>query len=109
MKLSTTFAALGDPTRMAIVSRLASGRASVSELAEPFEMSQQAISKHIGVLCRAGLVRQIRQGRVRHCELVRGPLAEGSAWIEAKQAEWTSRFNRLDDYLKSIQGAENDD
>ncbi len=109
MELSTTFSALGDPTRLAIVSQLAGGRASVSELAEPFEMSQQAISKHIGVLCRAGLVRQTRQGRVRSCELVREPLDEATAWIEAKQAEWTARFDRLDAYLKSTQGAPSDD
>ena len=109
MELSTIFSALGDPTRIAIVSRLAQGQASVSELAEPFKMSQQAISKHVGVLCRAGLVRQTKRGRVRSCELVKEPLAEMSTWIDAKQAEWTARFDRLDEYLKSTQGVPGDD
>lgn len=98
--LDSTFTALADPTRRAIVARLTTGRASVSELAAPFAMSQQAISKHIAVLRGAGLVRQTRDGRIQWCELDMAHMTEAGAWIHEMKGLWKGRFARLEDHLK---------
>lgn len=96
-----TFAALADPTRREILSRLVDGPASVSELVEPFDMSQQAVSKHIAVLRNAGLVRQERQGRINWCRLEPEPLEEALAWLEGYRPLWEGRLDRLERHLKS--------
>jgi DNA-binding transcriptional ArsR family regulator len=101
--LSTTFAALADPTRRAILARLASGQATVMELAEPFEMSLPAVSKHLKVLERAGLIARSREAQWRPCTLAPGPLKEVSEWLEHYRRFWDESFDRLDDYLKTIQ------
>jgi DNA-binding transcriptional ArsR family regulator len=95
-RLDTTFAALADPTRRAILARLAIGEASVMELAEPFAMSQPAISKHLKVLERAGLIERGRDAQRRPCRLAAQPLAEISAWLERYRQLWESNFQRLD-------------
>jgi DNA-binding transcriptional ArsR family regulator len=105
-RLSSTFAALADPTRRAILARLASGSASVTELAEPFAMSLPAISKHIKVLERAGLVRRGRHAQLRPCRIAATPMKEASAWLERYRTFWEERFDRLDDYLKELQKKE---
>ena len=103
MDLDATFAALADPTRRAILARLASGEASVAELCEPFEMSQPAISKHLKVLERAGLISTMREAQRRPRRLEAKPLAEASEWIEHYRAFWEARFLRLDALLAELQ------
>ena len=104
--LSTTFAALADPTRRAIHARLASGEASVTELAAPFDMSQPAISKHLRVLERAGLIEQGRQAQWRPRRLRAGPLRDIADWVEQYRRHWDESFERLDAYLREVQAAE---
>jgi DNA-binding transcriptional ArsR family regulator len=104
--LSTTFAALADPTRRAILARLASGQCSVSELAEPFEMSLPAISKHLKVLERAGLIARGREAQWRPCLLEAGPLKEVADWVEEYRAFWEESLDRLDAYLRELQSKE---
>jgi DNA-binding transcriptional ArsR family regulator len=101
--LSTTFAALADPTRRAILARLASGETSVTELAEPFEMSLPAISKHLKVLARAGLIARSREAQRRPCRLEAGPLRDAAEWIDDYRRFWEESFDRLDDYLRELQ------
>jgi DNA-binding transcriptional ArsR family regulator len=101
--LDATFAALADPTRRAILARLAAGDASVTELAEPFDMSQPAISKHLKVLENAGLVSRTRDAQRRPCRLEAAPLAEASAWLERYRAFWEPSFARLDGLLRELQ------
>ncbi|MEH6421300.1 ArsR/SmtB family transcription factor [Pseudomonas sp. CGJS7] len=101
--LSTTFAALADPTRRAILARLASGEAGVTELAEPFQMSLPAISKHIKVLERAGLVARGREAQWRPCRLETARLQEVSGWLDRYREFWDQRLQRLDDYLVQLQ------
>src|SRR6187551_1832546 len=101
--LSTTFAALADPTRRAILSRLASGEATVTQLAEPFRMSLPAIAKHLKVLERAGLVVQGREAQWRPRRLEPAPLKEVSDWVEGYRQMWEARLSRLDDYLRALQ------
>jgi len=101
--LSTTFAALADPTRRAILARLASGAASVTELAEPFVMSMPAISKHLKVLEKAGLIERGRDAQWRPCMLKAAPLKEAAGWIGGYRRFWEESFDRLDDYLQLIQ------
>ncbi|MFK3650200.1 ArsR/SmtB family transcription factor [Lysobacter enzymogenes] len=103
--LSTTFAALADPTRRAILARLASGEAGVTELAEPFQMSLPAISKHIKVLERAGLVARGRAAQWRPCRLETARLQEVSGWLDEYRQLWDERLQRLDDYLTQLQAA----
>jgi DNA-binding transcriptional ArsR family regulator len=105
-RLDATFSALADPTRRAILARLALGDASVTELAEPFAMSQPAISKHLKVLERAGLVSRRRDAQRRPRRLEAGPLGEATEWLEAYRRFWEGRFRRLDallDELKAVQ------
>jgi DNA-binding transcriptional ArsR family regulator len=102
--LSSTFAALADPTRRAMLSRLCSGEASVQELAEPFEMSLPAVSKHLKVLERCGLIAQGRKAQWRPCRLEAGRLKEVSDWLEDYRRFWEVSFDRLDDYLQELQG-----
>src|SRR6059036_1253099 len=104
--LDTTFAALADPTRRAILARLASGEASVTELAEPFAMSLPAISKHLKVLERAGLIARGREAQWRPCRLQAGPLKDADEWIERYRRYWEESFDRLDEYLTEIQKQE---
>jgi DNA-binding transcriptional ArsR family regulator len=101
--LSATFSALADPTRRAILARLALGEASVTELAEPFEMSLPAISKHLRVLEHAGLVARGREAQWRPRRLAAGPLKDASGWLEDYRRFWDQRFDRLDDYLAALQ------
>jgi DNA-binding transcriptional ArsR family regulator len=100
--LDATFAALADPTRRAILARLASGQASVSELAEPFAMTQPAISKHLKVLERAGLVSQGREAQRRPRRLEAAPLAEASEWLARYRTFWEGRFRALDNLLEEL-------
>jgi DNA-binding transcriptional ArsR family regulator len=100
--LSNTFAALSDPTRRAILSRLISGAASVTELAEPFDMSLPAVTKHLKVLQRAGLVSQGREAQWRPCRLEAAPMREAAEWIEPYRRHWERRLDRLDAYLRTI-------
>src|SRR5271169_870981 len=102
-RLSATFAALSDPTRRAILARLASGETSVTELAEPFEMSLPAVSKHLKVLERAGLIARGREAQWRPCRLEAGPLKDVSNWVEHYRRFWEESFDRLDDYLRTLQ------
>jgi DNA-binding transcriptional ArsR family regulator len=99
-RLSITFGALADPTRRAILARLALGEASVTELGEPFEMSMPAISKHLKVLQRAGLIARGREAQWRPCRLQAGPLQDVAGWVEHYRRFWEESFDRLDDYLK---------
>ena len=101
--LSVTFGALADPTRRAILARLASGEATVSELGEPFEMSGPAISKHLKVLERAGLISRGREAQWRPCRLVAAPLKDAADWLEEYRRFWEDSFDRLDDYLRELQ------
>jgi len=101
--LDVTFAALADPTRRAILSRLASGEASVMELAEPFAMSQPAISKHLKVLERAGLISRGRDAQRRPRRIEGGPLGEATLWLEGYRQFWEASFERLDDLLDELQ------
>lgn len=105
-ELSTTFAALADPTRRAILARLADGEASVTELAAPFEMSQPAISKHLRVLERAGLIEQGRQAQWRPRRLRAGPLRDVADWLSQYRRHWEASFERLDSYLRDVQEKE---
>lgn len=105
-QLSTTFAALADPTRRAILARLVTGECSVTELAEPFEMSLPAVSKHLRVLERAGLIARGREAQWRPCRLEAGPLREVADWTERYRAIWEQRFDRLDTYLQQLKAKE---
>lgn len=102
-QLDRTFAALADPTRRAILARLASGEATVTELAEPFAMSLPAVSKHLKVLERAGLIARGRAAQWRPCRLQAAPLGGAAAWLERYRQLWEGSFDRLDDYLQEIQ------
>jgi DNA-binding transcriptional ArsR family regulator len=104
--LSLTFAALSDPTRRAILERLVGGECSVTELAKPFEMSLPAVSKHLRVLERAGLVVQRRDAQWRPCRLEAGPLKDVSDWAEQYRHVWEERFDRLGNYLKDLKAKE---
>lgn len=101
-QLDATFAALADPTRRAILARLASGEASVTELAEPFEMTQPAISKHLKVLERSGLITRGRDAQRRPCRLEATPLAEATAWLEGYRQFWEANFQQLDALLDEM-------
>jgi len=101
--LSATLSALADPTRRAILARLAEGEATVKELAEPFDLSLPAISKHLKVLQRAGLIEQGRQAQWRPCRLQAEPLKEVSEWVEPYRRHWSESFDRLDEYLDRLQ------
>ena len=107
--LSATFAALSDPTRRAILARLAAGEASVTELAAPFEISLPAVSRHLKVLERAGLVARSREAQWRPCRLQPGPLKEADDWIERYRRLWEERFDRLDQYLNELQKEKRND
>jgi DNA-binding transcriptional ArsR family regulator len=104
--LSTTFAALADPTRRAILARLALGELSVTELAKPFEMSLPAVSKHLKALERAGLIRRGREAQWRPCQLDASPLKDVAEWVERYRRFWMESFDRLDDYLRKIRKKE---
>lgn len=99
-QLSATFAALADPTRRAILSRLTTGEASVTELAEPFDMSLPAVTKHLKVLQRAGLVIQSREAQWRPCRLQAKPMREAAEWMEPYRRYWEQRLDRIEDYLR---------
>jgi DNA-binding transcriptional ArsR family regulator len=101
--LDATFAALADPTRRAILARLASGEASVTDLAQPFEMTQPAISKHLKVLERAGLISRGRDAQRRPRRLEAAPLKDVADWVDHYRQFWTQSFDRLDDYLRKLQ------
>lgn len=105
-QLSATFSALADPTRRAILARLASGEASVQELAEPFDMSLPAVSKHLKVLEHAGLISRSREAQWRPCKLEPEALAGVDDWLETYRELWNGRFDRLGDYLKELQSKE---
>jgi DNA-binding transcriptional ArsR family regulator len=107
--LDRTFAALADPTRRAILGRLAQGEASVGELAAPFDMTLPAVSKHLKVLERAGLISKTRQAQWRPCRLEPARLKEASDWLQEYRRHWEGRLDRLDDYLKDLQGKERND
>jgi DNA-binding transcriptional ArsR family regulator len=102
-RLSTTFAALADPTRRAILSRLATGEASVTELAGPFRMTLPAVSKHLKVLERAGLIARGREAQWRPCRLRPGPLKHVADWVEHYRRFWEESLDRLEEYLKELQ------
>jgi len=105
-RLDATFAALADPTRRAILARLATGEASVNELAEPFAMSQPAISKHLKVLERAGLITRGRDAQRRPCRIEAQPLAEANEWLERYRRIWEGNFQRLDAVLEELKAEE---
>lgn len=105
--LSLTFAALADPTRREILARLAGGEATVNELAEPFDMSLQAVSKHLKVLERAGLITRGRDAQWRPCRLEPAPLEEVHRWVDRYRDRWEERFTRLDEELRRIEGESN--
>ena len=105
-RLSTTFAALADPTRRAILARLASGECSVTELAEPFEMTMPAVSKHLRVLERAGLIARGREAQWRPCRIEANALMEVDKWLEKYRRFWEASLDRLDDYLREMQAKE---
>jgi DNA-binding transcriptional ArsR family regulator len=107
-RLSTTLAALADPTRRAILARLAVGEATVGELAQPFDISLPAISRHLKVLERAGLIARGREAQWRPCRLEPAPLEEVASWIEAYRQFWEERLDRLDDYLREIKARPED-
>ena len=107
--LSATFSALADPTRRAILARLSRGEATVTELAEPFEMSMPAISKHLKVLERAGLIERGREAQWRPCRLQAEPLRQVEDWVEQYRTHWEQRFDRLDAYLRTLQNPEKND
>jgi DNA-binding transcriptional ArsR family regulator len=102
-RLDATFTALADPTRRAIVARLAGGDATVSELAAPFDMTLPGISKHLKVLERCGLITRTRRAQFRPCHLEGESLAEALSWIERNRRIWTERFDKLDEHLRDIQ------
>ena len=105
-RLSTTLAALADPTRRAILARLALGETSVTELAKPFEMSLPAVSKHLKVLERAGLISRGREAQWRPCRIEPAALKHVDDWLEEYRRLWDARLDRLDDYLKKLQAKE---
>lgn len=105
-QLSATFSALADPTRRAILARLASGETTVSDLAKPFQISQPAITKHLKVLQKAGLITQGRQAQWRPCKIQTEPLKDVSEWVERYRKHWEQTFDRLDAYLKELQAKE---
>ena len=107
--LSLTLAALADPTRRAILARLAQGETSVTELGAPFAMSLTAVSKHLKVLERAGLVTRSRSAQWRPCRLQAGPLKEIADWVERYRPFWDAGFDRLDAYLRQLQAKDSDD
>lgn len=107
--LSTTFQALADPTRRAILARLALGEASVSDLAQPFEISLPAVSRHLKVLEQAGLVSRTREAQWRPCQLNAGPLKDAASWIEHYRRFWDGSFERMDAYLAELQAKEAND
>jgi DNA-binding transcriptional ArsR family regulator len=104
--LSTTFAALADPTRRAILARLSKGETSVTELARPFEMTLPAVTKHLKVLQRAGLITQGRQAQWRPCRLAAEPLRDVADWVDQYRRFWDESLDRLEDYLKELQAKE---
>lgn len=104
--LSATFAALADPTRRAILARLALGETSVKELGEPFAISPPAVTKHLKVLARAGLITQGRHAQWRPCKLQAQPLKDVSDWVEQYRQLWEQRLDRLEDYLRELQAQE---
>jgi DNA-binding transcriptional ArsR family regulator len=108
-RLSSTFAALADPTRRAILARLALGETSVLKLAEPFDMSLPAISKHLKVLERAGLITRTRDAQMRPCRIDVQALREADDWLEEYRRLWEERLDRLDDYLRTIQAQSEQD
>ena len=108
-RLSLTFSALADPTRRAILARLISGAVSVTELAEPFAMSLPAVSKHLKVLERAGLIARSREAQWRPCRLEAGPLKDAADWLEHYRRFWEQSFDRLADYLDELQAKEEKD
>ena len=108
-RLNATFAALADPTRRAILARLSTGEAPVTELAEPFKMSLPAVSRHLKVLEHAGLITRSRDAQWRPCRLETAPLKEASDWIEQYRLVWEERFDRLDEYLRELQAGEKRD
>ena len=103
-QLDRTFSALADPTRRAIIARLAGGEASVTELATPFRMSLPAVSKHLKVLERAGLIARGRDRQLRPAKLEAGPLKEAAEWVERYRRFWEESYDRLDEYLEELQG-----
>jgi DNA-binding transcriptional ArsR family regulator len=105
-RLSATLSALADPTRRGILARLAMGEATVSELAEPYEMSMAAVSKHLKVLERAGLIARGRKAQWRPCRLKAGPLRDVASWLEDYRRFWDESLDRLDDYLQAIQNGD---
>lgn len=105
-QLDETFFALSDPTRREILSRMAGGEMTVAELADPFEMSAPAISKHLRVLEKAGLLEQHKDGRIRRCRLVAAPLKNAAQWVEQYRQFWEDRLDSLDQYLAEIQSTE---
>ena len=102
-RLSTTLAALADPTRRAILSRLALGETSVAELAKPFDITAPAVTKHLKVLRRAGLITQTRQAQFRPCRINPKPLREVADWVDDYRQMWEQRLDRLEDYLHDLQ------
>jgi DNA-binding transcriptional ArsR family regulator len=108
-RLDSTFAALADPTRRAILARLAAGTTSVTELAQPFDMSLPAVSKHLKVLERAGLIERSREAQSRPCRLAAAPLKDVADWVERYRRFWEERFDRLDAYLHTLQAKEKKD
>jgi len=104
--LNATFAALADPTRRAILARLVSGEASVTDLASPFKMSLPAISKHLKVLERAGLIARSREAQWRPCRLEAGPMKDAATWLEHYRRFWEESFDRLEEYLRDLQKRE---
>ncbi|MDW3220038.1 MAG: metalloregulator ArsR/SmtB family transcription factor [Acidimicrobiales bacterium] len=102
-RLDETFAALANPTRRAMLARLAEGEASVNELAKPFDLTLPAISKHIKVLERAGLITRGRRAQSRPCTIAAAPLAEIASWTEQYRHIWDDRFDRMDDYVRQLQ------
>jgi DNA-binding transcriptional ArsR family regulator len=105
-QLSSTFAALADPTRRAILARLISGEASVTELAAPFDMSMPAVSKHLKVLQRAGLIARSREAQWRPCRIDAAPLKQAAAWLDEYRIVWEQRLDRLDNYLRELKKKE---
>jgi DNA-binding transcriptional ArsR family regulator len=101
-QLSATFSALADPTRRAILTRLAEGEASVQEISRPFQMTLPAVSKHLKVLQRAGLVEQGRRAQWRPCRIKAEPLKDAADWVEQYRTLWEERFDRLDEYLQEM-------
>jgi DNA-binding transcriptional ArsR family regulator len=106
--VSDVFGALADPTRRAILARLAEGEATVNELAEPFPVSLQAISKHLNVLERAGLIKRIRDAQRRRCRLDPTPLRDLARWVEQYRRFWDERYDTLDDYLRELKESSDD-